>query len=815
MRPISIALLLLAASPAAAQGPSAGRVLWLTGSTGVEERMGDQVEAWRDASASGHDVVQGDGSRMPVLERYGPGGHPTLVFDGNDSLTRADGMPTGSYTKVMVCAIDDLSATNNVLSGGSQHAVYFESSDLARMYHSGPFVTSGTPVAAGELVRLVATYDAQTQTGNLYQNGVLVGTGSAPPHTDTGIQLGSFSGGFGLVGRISEAMVYDRALDGGERASIEAYLTSKYFSATPPVVVLDRAPRSGQLLQRDGQDRASVTFEGRVLSGGFDRVEVQVLRDGQPFQVVDQALSYAAGEAAFALSAEIDAGFHDYEATVRLLAGSSATPAVVRGRITCGDTFLIQGQSNAGAWDFTNEGVANQAKSPWIRSFGSSVDNAGTVFDQTWDEADAEVEYGHSAIGQWGHVLAQRLVATQGVPIAIVNGAVGGTNSTQHQRDVSDPENLDTIYGRLLWRARLAGIASTARALLWYQGESDGGNETLHGQNFAALYADWHADFATIEQLYVFQVRTGCGVGGRSVREVQRQLPSLYPDLRLMSTTAAPGHDGCHYGSAGYEELGWRIARLVLRDLYGSTDTQDITAPDVVSAAWVDSVQDRIRLTFREEADTLVWGAGAQVHFQLSNGQQVVGGTSLGNSIVLDLPGPGTATRLSYLGHAFDGPWVTNARGVGLLAFFDVPIDDCPAPPPASFCVSAPNSVGAGAQISSSGSPSILVNDFLLQVFFLPPNQAGFFFYGTAPGQVPLGDGFLCIGQSGGIQRLPVAPSNFLGSAFYGLDFGAPPLNAGAGQVVAGTHYYFQYCYRDQGGVGFNFSDGLDVSFCP
>ena len=55
-----------------------------------------------------------------------------------------------------------------------------------------------------------------------------------------------------------------------------------------------------------------------------------------------------------------------------------------------------------------------------------------------------------------------------------------------------------------LWsRARRAPPSWTARALLWYQGESDGGNETLHGQNFAALYADWHADFATIEQLYV------------------------------------------------------------------------------------------------------------------------------------------------------------------------------------------------------------------------------------------------------------------------------------------------------------------------
>ncbi len=780
--------------------------------------MGDQVEAWRDASPAGNDVAQGDGSRMPTLEAFGPGGHPTLVFDGNDSLARPDGMVTGSYSKVMVCAVDDFSATNNVLSGGSQHAVYFESSDRARVYHGGIFVTSAVPVGLGELVLLVATYDAQSQTGVLYQNGVQVGSGSAPPHSDAGIEIGSFAGANGFVGRISEAMVYDHALDAGERAAVEAYLTAKYFSSSPPVVTFDQAPRSGQLLQRDAQDQASLRFAGRVASSGFDRIEVELLRDGLPFQSVDQALTYSAGSADFDLAALVDAGFHDYEATVRLFNGASPTPVALRRRIACGDTFLIQGQSNAAAWDFSGEGVANLAQSPWIRSFGSTLDNAGTALDQTWDEADAEVQYGHAGVGQWGHVLAQRLVSSQGVPVAVINGAVGGTSSTQHQRDPSDPERLDTIYGRLLWRARLAGVAETARALLWYQGESDNGDEALHAQNFAALYGDWRSDFTALEQLYAFQVRTGCGVSGRGVREVQRQLPSIYSDLQLMSTTAAPTHDGCHYGSAGYNELGQRIARLVLRDLYGSTDVQDITAPDILEAAWLDSARDRVLLTFREPTDTLRWEAGAEVHFQLSNGQQVIGGAASGNTVLLDLPGPGSATRISYIGHALDGPWVTNARGVGLLAFFDVPILDCPEPAPTSYCVTSPNSVGAGARIFGSGSQSITVNTFQLQIFFAPPGQSGLFFYGTEPGQVPIGGAFLCVGQGGVVQRLPVVQADFLGTAFLPLDFGAPPMNSGAGQVVAGTHYYFQFWYRDSGapgGSGFSLSDGLDVSFCP
>ncbi|MCP3915381.1 MAG: hypothetical protein GY711_07485 [bacterium] len=813
--PLALALTIV---PAAAQGPSAGRVLWVNGTVGAQQRMGNQVEAWADSSGTGNELVQADGSRMPTFEPIGLGGHPTLVFDGNDSLARTNGMPTGSYSKVMVCAVDDLSATNNVLSGSSQHAAYFAGADRARIFHSGTFVTSGVPVLAGELVVLVATYDAPGQTGLLYQNGVLVGSGSAPPHADTAIEVGSFASGNFFIGRISELMVYDHVLDAGERAAVETYLFSKYLTNTPPEVGFDHIPKSGQVLQRDAQGQASLRVEGMVVTAGFDRIEVEVLRDDLAWQTVDQPLAYGASGANFALAATIDAGFHDYEVSVRLYAGPIDTPVAFRQRIACGDTLLIQGQSNAVAGDFHNEGLANAGQSPWIRSFGSRLDAPDTALDQGWDEADGEVFNGHAGIGQWGLTLAQDIVASQGVPVGIVNGAVGGTSSSEHQRDDANPENLATIYGRFLWRARRAEVATTARALLWYQGESDNGNEALHAQNFDALYDDWHADFPALEKLYVFQVRTGCGVSGRGVREVQRNLSHVYPDLDVMSTTAAPTHDGCHYRNAGYTELGERIARLVRRDLYGSTDTQDIDAPDVLQAEWVDATRDRIRLTFRDPGDTLVWGTGSQAFFQIDGSQTVASGSALANTVLLDLSGTSTATSVSYVGHSGDGAWVTNARGVGALAFFDVPIVECSEPPPAPYCVTSPNAVGPGARILAAGSQSIALNLFTLEIGAATPNQFGLCFYGTGTTQVPAGNGVLCIDLSGGLHRLPVVQSDALGNAFFQLDFGAPPMDAGAGQVVAGTTYNFQYWYRDPGGPGgtdYNFSDGLAVAFCP
>jgi len=53
---------------------------------------------------------------------------------------------------------------------------------------------------------------------------------------------------------------------------------------------------------------------------------------------------------------------------------------------------------------------------------------------------------------------------------------------------------------------------------------------------------------------------------------------------------------------------------------------------------------------------------------------RVVSGSVAGNTILLQLAGPSTATLISLDGHSFDGPWITNSRQVGALSFFDVSI---------------------------------------------------------------------------------------------------------------------------------------------
>ncbi|MGK0216990.1 MAG: glucose/arabinose dehydrogenase [Planctomycetota bacterium] len=144
--------------------------------------------------------------------------------------------------------------------------------------------------------------------------------------------------------------------------------------------------------------------------------------------------------------------------------------------------------------------------------------------------------------------------------------------------------------------------------------------------------------------------------------------------------------------------------------------------------------------------------------------------------------------------------------------------EDCDA---STYCTSAPNSNSpSGAQIGFSGDLGIGLNNFNLTVGGATANQFGFFFYGGAPTQTPLGDGFFCIGTSpiGFHRLLPPGMTDFLGTAVRPVDFTAPPANGGSGQISAGSTYYFQYWFRDPngpGGTGFNFSNGLQALFCP
>ena len=797
-----------------AQSPAGGRVLWLRSNADTTTGISNLVEVWGDQSGVTGSLSQGKGQSRPWLELHSLAGEASLHFDGNDVLTRPNGMPANVYTLVMVVALDGYGGSNTVLGGGPQ--LRFDSIGRPRLLHGGAELVSSVPVTQGALTTLVATYD-QAGEARLYVNGALAGIATLPPYVPAGIHVGRKSaggGGGGFLGRVAEVMVYDRPLTPVERIALNASLELAYGTPSPSIQ-FDALPADAAIHQRDDSDQATVRFAGAVHSAGYDAIEVLVRRDGQFYDAQSQSLSYVSGTAPFAMETNLEAGLHDYDVAVLLVRGVQRTVVAQRQNIACGDVYLIQGQSNAEAADRFHEELANDLDQRfWTRCFG--IRGAQTITrDRHWDIAEGEAVAAHGAVGAVALRLARIVQDEVGIPIGIINGAEGGTSITQHLRNDADPTDTDTIYGRLLYRAREAEVDQDVRGLIFYHGEADANVPALWQSGFDELYEDWKTDYPALEQIYVFQIRQGCGVTDLGLREIQRQLPFVYPDIQVMSTTAAPEHDGCHFHYAGYAELGERIARLLLRDFSGSDDVENIDAPDVLEAAWTSPARTGIRLTFRDPDDLLVWEAGSEADILLDDpGVTVLGGSVVGNTVELTLSGPSVATTVGWDGHEGDGPWIRNTRGVGALTFFEVPIVH-PCFTPTSYCVAAANSASpGGAQMGWSGSTSLSAGDLVLTASGLPTGKNALFLAGLArqePPQ-PLGNGFLCVAPQ--VVRLkPTIQSDSAGTVSLAVDFTAKPLDT----LSPGETRVFQLWYRDPpgGGAGFNLSNGLEVVFCP
>ncbi len=447
-------------------------------------------------------------------------------------------------------------------------------------------------------------------------------------------------------------------------------------STAPAQIDFERGPQQGQLYPRVNGDLGPVEVAGEVTSGTFGRVHLYVTRDGSLWDQHSQDLSFSGGRAPFTFTSEIEAGLVEYRFRVYLEGGGGVWLQRDVGNVVCGDAFLIQGQSNAVAGDSHGQGLANQvSQRHWLRSFGTGSLNGGeTAADHNWYVADGEIGSSAGSVGGWGLRMGQLFVDELQVPVALLNGAIGATPIRWHQRNDADPESLATNYGRLLYRARQAGLDQHVRALFWYQGEADGGTAPLqYFHRFQNLRRDWSEDFPALEQFYVFQIHNGCGTFGMGIRELQRDLADLFPDVSLMSTTATTGHDGCHYYYSGYRQLGERIARLVARDLYGRPSPAGTSAPNVDTATFFNGGRDRIELLFRHPGQALIVDPGAEAYFQLDAPERVTGVTVVGNRLQLQLSASTAATTLSWAGHIGNGPWIRNGLGVGMLTF-EIPI---------------------------------------------------------------------------------------------------------------------------------------------
>lgn len=443
----------------------------------------------------------------------------------------------------------------------------------------------------------------------------------------------------------------------------------------------DEQPEDGQFYARDDQNEGTLYYNGTLSEPG-DQVFLTVFAGDQVFKRTTAKLGV---DRAYAFTVKLKPGLITYRATFGTISGGSEKVLHTVSDLVCGDAYLINGQSNAVATDWGKGDFPET--STWIRSFGSTGNDPKSV---RWGNAIRKAKGNRLAIGYWGFDLAKHLIETQRIPICIINGAVGGTRIDQHQRSLSDPRDLGTIYGRLLWRTTQAKLTHGIRGVFWHQGENDQGADGPTGgfgwqtyrQLFLNMAASWKQDYPNIQHYYIFQIwPKACAMGrdgsDNRLREVQRQLPSAFSHLSIMSTLGIDPPGGCHYPPEGYAQIARLIAPLVEQYNYGKAPTASITPPDLKHVTRASDKHDALVLEFDQP---VTWEPALAGQFLLDGiTGRIAAGAAHGNLLTLTLiPGPAAQT-ISYLDSR---AWsqktlLRGTNGIAALTFCEVPI----APP--------------------------------------------------------------------------------------------------------------------------------------
>lgn len=451
----------------------------------------------------------------------------------------------------------------------------------------------------------------------------------------------------------------------------------------PREPLADEMPEDGQFYARDDRDQGTLHCRG-TLTEAADAVFLRLYADDR---LVETQWAAPAVDRSYSVAARLQPGLIRYRVEFGTKAGGRETVRHTATNLVCGDAFLISGQSNALATDTGEKSPAETHE--WIRSYGQPPGDPNAGPANRWCHPVWKAEKGEPAeLGWWGMELAKRLVASQRMPVFILNAAVGGTRIDQHQRQESDPTDLSTIYGRMLWRLRHAKLTHGIRAILWHQGENDQGADGPTGGYgwetyqplFVELSAAWKRDFPNVRHYYVFQIwPNSCAMGGRNgsgdmLREKQRTLPALYSRLSVLSTLGVRPPGGCHFPLAGWGEFAHLVQPLIERDFYGRVADAPITPPNLRRASFVGGSKDAIALEFDQP---VVWAETLASQFYLDGEKgRVVSGTVVGNVLMLQLAGPSAATRITYLEETqwSQDTLLLGANGLAALTFCNVPL---------------------------------------------------------------------------------------------------------------------------------------------
>jgi hypothetical protein len=212
--------------------PTAGLHLWLRSDAGIDA-PGGRMLRWFDQSGNGRTATMPTTTRQPFFVGGALNGLPVIRFAGAQSMNLSVLAQPTTFSVFVVGKNANPSESFSMILGPSGNApnnqLRWENGSQALFVGTGnnfPVVTS-TIGNTRTYHALSAKYDGSTLT--VYRDGNATSVRSLTTSGPwTLASVGSWYSTYFLRGDLAEIVMYDRALSESERASVNAYLRSKY-----------------------------------------------------------------------------------------------------------------------------------------------------------------------------------------------------------------------------------------------------------------------------------------------------------------------------------------------------------------------------------------------------------------------------------------------------------------------------------------------------------------------------------------------------------------------------------------------------------
>lgn len=362
-------------------------------------------------------------------------------------------------------------------------------------------------------------------------------------------------------------------------------------------VMIDSGLVDWQILQQDQNGYAKVTLRGRwstMIRRDNPEVRVRIAREGT-YTAVSRSYDWVRAE------------MNVNENLPEDQAGKSGTWTVTLDRIPRGGPYrldtLIGGGEDAMEW--RNGGVAiNFFCVGDIFLIAGQSNASGTAKSPVDDPAEIGVhEYlprggWRLATHGWNHhpwlAFAKTLKKELGYPIGLIPTAVGGSEISRW-----DPIQQGDLYNAM--SQCIQGAGGAVKGVLWYQGESDVGEQrrpeykarfTRFAAGVRELTREPELPIITVQLNRV--LRKDDAIGWEAIREYQRQLSHELQAVYLISVFESVLCDIIHNGSLGNLLIAQRACDTALGGIYG----RDIAFRHPECSRAVQTAADAVELHF-------------------------------------------------------------------------------------------------------------------------------------------------------------------------------------------------------------------------